>query len=82
MSHAATTQKLSYFAPKIAWLRQNYPKISLSLGEVGQALPGKAGTFDQTQELTLGSALWGVDFMLKAMSMVRLLSLLLANCTS
>ncbi|KAL9616873.1 MAG: hypothetical protein Q9160_008295 [Pyrenula sp. 1 TL-2023] len=69
MSHAATTKGLAYFAPKIAWLRQNYPNLRLTLAEVGQALPGKAGTFDQTQELTLGSALWGVDFMLKAMSM-------------
>lgn len=72
MSHASTTKALSYFGPKIDYLRQSHPNIPLVLAEVGQALPGKKGAFDISQETSLGGGLWGIDFMCKAMAIVCL----------
>lgn len=73
MNHTAIKDKLNTFSADIDYLKENHPSITFVLGEVGSALnPNGIDTHPQDPglEAVLGSALWTLDFMLYAMSIV------------
>jgi hypothetical protein len=70
MNHTEVVNGLSQFIPAIAYLKQNNPDIAFHLGEVGSVL-NTPGHNDDAIAGVLGSALWVVDYMLYAITMVR-----------
>ena len=69
MNHSAIATHLDYFQPFITYLQTstnaNGAPIPFIIGEVGNSLNR---THDYSYQAVLGSALWGVDFQLYAMT--------------
>jgi len=68
MNHTEIVKGLSKFTPQIQYLQENHPKIPFNLGEVGCAL--NPGVQNDDLAGVLGTALWTVDYLLYAMSIV------------
>ena len=68
MSHTWITTGLDVFRPTITYLQDNYSGVAFVLGEVGRKLRDPDG--DENLLGIFGSALWTVDFMLYAMTLV------------
>jgi hypothetical protein len=71
MNHTEIVKSLSKFTPQIQYLQKNHPKIPFNLGEVGCAL--NPGVQNNGLAGVLGKALWTIDYLLYAMSMVSTL---------
>ena len=71
MNHTAVAEGLDVFRNPIAYMQKAHPEIPFVIGEVNSALGnvGNAGL-----EGIFGGALWGVDMMLYAMSIVSYFS--------
>ncbi len=68
MNHTAVVEGMDFVADAVEYLSTKFPLIPLSVGEVGSALNPTINDFQL--ESVLGAALWQVDFMLYAMSLV------------
>lgn len=73
MNHTAIVNGLSQFEAPIQYTKNNNAAIPFFLGEVGNSLNPGSNNYDL--EGVLGSALWTVDYMLYAMSIVGLSTL-------
>lgn len=69
MNHSVVVGNLSNFLAPIAYLQANHSNIPFTLAEVGSSLNPSGNNYDL--QGVLGSALWTIDFMLYAMSIVR-----------
>jgi hypothetical protein len=73
MTHTGIANRIGKLSNPVSYLAQNHPNIKYILGEVGSALnPVVNGqqTYHYDFEAVLGAALWQVDMMLYAISVV------------
>lgn len=69
MNHTFIAQGLNRFLPAIKFIEKQLPHVDLVLGEVGRYPPPDTPSTDV--QSIFGSALWNVDYLLYAMSLVR-----------
>lgn len=70
MNHADVVSGLNQFKAPISYLRTAHPGVSFHLGEVGSDLNSDNPNY--VLGGAYGAALWTVDYMLYAMSLVSL----------
>jgi hypothetical protein len=68
MNHTAVTNAINHFLPAIEYMRSNHSEIPFVLGEAGSALNTIGNSYDL--EGVLGSALWSIDYLLYAATVV------------
>jgi hypothetical protein len=73
LNHTETTSKSStLFWDSSAYMRQNRPNVEYIISEFGSTIGGASGP-DYQLSASLGGAIWCVDWMLYAMTLVKFL---------
>ena len=69
MRHSSTTANLDPYSTFIQYIKANFPNVAFVLGESASSYNPVCGN-DYQLEAVLGAALWRVDYLLYAMSIV------------